>query len=84
MWNFVSFREAVIYVVILMLKPIFFFFLSLCFTSMADKQVCLSLLATISAIWDQTQAVIMCPQSCIRIQKSVLKDIFEGGKSQGN
>lgn len=82
MWNFISFREAVIYVVILMLKSTLFFFS--CFISMAGKKIGLSLLAPSSAIQHQTQAVVVFPQSCSRSQKSVLKNIFKERKLQGN
>lgn len=82
MWNFISFREAIIYVVILMLKSTLFSFL--CFTSMGSKKIRLSLLTTASAIQDQTQAAVVFPQSCSRSQKSVLQNIFKEEKLQGN
>jgi len=50
----------------------------------AGKKKHLSLLATACAFQDQTQAVVVFPQSCSRSQKSVLQNIVKEGKLQGN
>lgn len=77
--NIVSFREAKLYVVILMLKSTLFYFLLLYLCGQQEDNI-----FTAIAIQDQRQAVVLFPQSYSRRQKSVLQNNFKEGKLHAN